>query len=87
MVPVAAITSLRAAEASALLVPTKSRTSYPNLGCPVRGAEDRVIEPKQARDLHQALPRSDLNLVPNAGHLCRHCGVATAVSLIGDRAA
>src|SRR4051794_41157477 len=49
-----------AAEESALLIPTaiQLRASYPKISCQVRifhGAEDRVIEPKQARDLHQAL--------------------------------
>jgi pimeloyl-ACP methyl ester carboxylesterase len=70
-----------AAEESALLVPTAAqfRASYPSIGCPVRilhGAEDQVIEPKQARDLHQALPRSDLHLLQNAGHMVTYADVA-----------
>jgi pimeloyl-ACP methyl ester carboxylesterase len=70
-----------AAEESALLVPTAAQfgASYPNIGCPVRilhGAEDQVIESKQARDLHQALPRSNLRLVQNAGHMVTYADVA-----------
>ena len=59
-------TQLRAAaEESALLTPMAAQfqASYPNIDCQVRilhGAEDQVIEPKQAQDLYQALPRSDL---------------------------
>jgi pimeloyl-ACP methyl ester carboxylesterase len=70
-----------AAQESALLVPTAAqfRAFYPSIGCPVRilhGAEDQVIEPKQARDLHQALPRSDLHLLQNAGHMVTYADVA-----------
>jgi pimeloyl-ACP methyl ester carboxylesterase len=83
-----------AAEESALLVPTAAQfqSLYPNINCQVRilhGAEDQVIEPKQARDLHQALPRSDLRFVQNAGHMVTHsdpAAIATAVSLVADRA-
>ena len=88
-------TQLRAAaEESALLIPTAAQfqASYPNIDCQVRilhGAEDQVIEPKQAQDLHQALPRSDLRLVQSAGHMVTHSDVAalaTAVSLVAHRA-
>jgi pimeloyl-ACP methyl ester carboxylesterase len=83
-----------AAEESALLVPTAAqfRASYPSIGCPVcivHGAEDQVIEPKQARDLHQALPLSQLHLVQNAGHMVTYADVvaiAKAVSFADDRA-
>ena len=57
-------TQLRAAaEESELLIPMAAQfqASYPNIDCQVRilhGAEDQVIEPKQAQDLYQALPRS-----------------------------
>jgi pimeloyl-ACP methyl ester carboxylesterase len=79
-----------AAEESALLVPTAAQfqSLYPNIDCQVRilhGAEDQVIEPKQARDLHQALPRSDLRFVQNAGHMVTHsdpAAIATTVSLL-----
>jgi len=74
-----------------LLIPaaTQLRASYPRISCQVRifhGAEDRVIEPKQARDLHQALHRSDLRLVPNAGHMVTYAdtaAIARAVSSVG----
>ena len=88
-------TQLRAAaEESALLISTAAQfqASYPNIDCQVRilhGAEDQVIEPKQAQDLHQALPRSDLRLVQSAGHMVTHSDVAalaTAVSLVAHRA-
>jgi pimeloyl-ACP methyl ester carboxylesterase len=83
-----------AAEESALLVPTAAqfRASYPSIGCPVcivHGAEDQVIEPKQARDLHRALPLSQLHLVQNAGHMVTYADVvaiAKAVSFADDRA-
>jgi pimeloyl-ACP methyl ester carboxylesterase len=83
-----------AAEESALLIPTAAQfqASYPNIDCQVRilhGAEDQVIEPSQARNLHQALHRSDLLLFQNAGHMVTHsdtAAIATAVSLIADRA-
>ncbi|WP_433995753.1 alpha/beta fold hydrolase [Bradyrhizobium diazoefficiens] len=51
------------------------------------GAEDQVIEPKQARDLHQALPRSDLHLIPNAGHMVTHAdpaAIAQAVNSVSN---
>jgi pimeloyl-ACP methyl ester carboxylesterase len=83
-----------AAEESALLIPTASQfqASYPNIDCHVRilhGAEDQVIEPRQARDLQQALRKSDVRLFENAGHMVTHAdtaAIATAVSLVADRA-
>jgi pimeloyl-ACP methyl ester carboxylesterase len=83
-----------AAEESALLIPTAAQfqASYSNIDCQVRilhGAEDQIIEPSQARNLHQALHRSDLLLFQNAGHMVTHsdtAAIATAVSLIADRA-
>ena len=88
-------TQLRAAaEETALLIPMAAQfqASYPNIHCQVRilhGAEDQVIEPKQAQDLYQALPRSDLRLVQNAGHMVTHsdtAAIATAVSVVADGA-
>jgi pimeloyl-ACP methyl ester carboxylesterase len=75
------------------LIPTAAQfqASYPNIDCQVRilhGAEDKVIEPSQARNLH-ALHRSDLLLFQNAGPMVTHsdtAAIATAVSLIADRA-
>ena len=61
------------------------RASYPSIGCPVRilhGAEDQVIEPKQARDLHQALLRSDLHLVQDAGHMVIYADVAAIAKAV-----
>ena len=83
-----------AAEESALLIPTAAQFQalYRNIRCQVRivhGAEDQIIEPKQARDLHQALHQSDLRLIQNAGHMVTYAdtaAIATAVSLVADRA-
>jgi pimeloyl-ACP methyl ester carboxylesterase len=82
-----------AAEESALLVPTASQFQflYPRIDCQVlilHGAQDQVIERKQAHDLHQKLGRSDLRLLQNAGHMITYAdpaAVATAVGLMGDR--
>ena len=82
-----------AAEESALLVPTAAafQALYPNIGCPVRilhGAEDGVIEPQQARDLHRAMRRSELRLIQNAGHMVTHAdpgAVAAAVNSLSER--
>ena len=76
------------------MIPTAAQfqASYPNIDCEVRivhGAEDQVIEPKQAQDLCQALHRSDLRLVQNAGHMVTHSDpavMATAVNLVADGA-
>ena len=68
------------------------QASYQNIDCQVRilhGAEDQVIEPKQAQDLYQALPRSALRLVENAGHMVTHsdtAAIATAVGVVVDGA-
>jgi len=51
----------------------------------VHGAEDKVIEPKQAEDLQQALHQSHLRLVQNAGHMVTYADAAaitTAVRLV-----
>jgi pimeloyl-ACP methyl ester carboxylesterase len=80
-----------AAEESALLIATAAQFQalYPSIGCEVRifhGTEDEVIEPKQARDLHQVLDRSDLHLVPNAGYMVTYAdtaAIARAVSSLG----
>jgi pimeloyl-ACP methyl ester carboxylesterase len=86
-------TQLRAAaEESALLIPTarQFQAYYPTIGDQVQifhGTEDQVIECKQARDLHQALPQSDLHLVPNAGHMVTYAdpgAIAEAVNSISN---
>lgn len=81
-----------AAEESALLIPTGAQFQayYSTMGNPVQifhGTEDQVIESKQARDLHQALPRSDLHLIPNAGHMVTYAdpaAIAQAVNSISN---
>lgn len=83
-------TQLRAAaEESALLIPTAAQfqAHYSTMGHQVQifhGAEDQVIEHKQARDLHQALPWSDLHLVPNAGHMVTHADPAAIVEAVNS---
>jgi len=77
-----------AAEESALLVPTATqfRAIYPIIDCPVNilhGAEDEVIEAKQAVDLHLVLPRSNLRLVQNAGHMLTYADVAAVAKAAG----
>ncbi|MBH5396909.1 alpha/beta hydrolase [Bradyrhizobium sp. CNPSo 4010] len=85
-------TQLRAAaEESALLIPTATQFQayYSNIGDQVHifhGTEDQVIEVKQARDLHQALPRSDLHLVPNAGHMVTYADPTAIVEAVSSMA-
>jgi pimeloyl-ACP methyl ester carboxylesterase len=79
-----------AAEESALLVPSAAefQSEYPKLACPVRifhGAGDRVIEPEQSQRLHKALGRSDLQVVPEAGHMVTYAdttGIARAAATL-----
>ncbi|TFV71226.1 alpha/beta hydrolase [Bradyrhizobium frederickii] len=83
-------TQLRAAaEESALLIPTAAefQTYYSTMGEQVHifhGIEDQVIERKQARDLHHALSRSDVHLIPNAGHMVTHADLAAIVDAINS---
>jgi pimeloyl-ACP methyl ester carboxylesterase len=83
-----------AAEESALLVRTAGQlqSSYRSIRCPVRifhGAEDAIIECKQARDLKRALTgRAFLYLVQNAGHMVTYAdtaAIAEQVNSIGAR--
>jgi pimeloyl-ACP methyl ester carboxylesterase len=73
-----------AAEESAFLIPEAKRlqSRYSGIRCPVHifhGTGDQLIEPEQARRLHEALRRSDLHLVRNAGHMVTYAdGVAIA---------
>ena len=69
-----------AAEESAFLLPTAAQfqSRYPNIRCPVRifhGTGDHVIEPEQARRLHEVLSSSDLHLVEDAGHMVTYADV------------
>lgn len=83
-------TQLRAAaEESALLIPTAAQFQpyYSTMHDQVQifhGLEDQVIEHKQARDLHQALPRSDLHLISNAGHMVTHADPAALMEAINS---
>jgi pimeloyl-ACP methyl ester carboxylesterase len=66
-----------AAEESAFLIPAAAQlqSQYSRIKCPVRlfhGDQDHFIECEQSRHLHQALPRSTLHLVPNAGHMVHY---------------
>ena len=66
-----------AAEESAFLIPAAAQLQwhYPRIECPVRivhGDEDHFIECEQSRHLHEALPRSTLHFVPNAGHMVHY---------------
>ncbi len=80
-----------AAEESAFLVPAASQfeSQYSDLRCPIRifhGAEDRIIAPEQAQHLHQSVPRSDLDLVRDAGHMVTwadYAAIARAVETVG----
>lgn len=78
-----------AAEESALLIPTAAQfqAQYSTMGHQVQifhGTEDQVIELEQARDLHQALPRSGLHLVPNAGHMVTYADPAAIVEAVNS---
>ena len=69
-----------AAEESAFLIPTAAQfqSRYSNVRCPVRifhGRGDKVIEPEQARRLHEVLTNSDLHLVEDAGHMVTYADV------------
>jgi pimeloyl-ACP methyl ester carboxylesterase len=79
-----------AAEESAFLIPIAAQLplQYQGIRCPVRivhGKGDRLIEPDQSRRLHEALPRSVLDLVENAGHMVTYAdtpGIADAVATL-----
>lgn len=79
-----------AAEESAFLIPvaTQLQPQYQAIRCPVRivhGKSDRLIEPNQSRRLHEALPRSLLHLVEDAGHMVTYAdtaGIADAVAAL-----
>jgi len=79
-----------AAEESAFLIPVAGQLQlqYQDIRCRVRivhGRDDRLIEPEQSRRLHQALPRSTLDLVEDAGHMVTYAdvqGIADAVTAL-----
>jgi len=71
-----------AAEESAFLIPAAARLwlQYQAIRCPVRivhGKRDRLIEADQSRRLHEALPRSVLHLVEDAGHMVTYADTPT----------
>lgn len=80
-----------AAEESALLIPeaTRLQSRYSGIRCPVHifhGTADQLIEPEQARRLHDVLSRSDLHLVNDAGHMVTYADngtIAQAVDSLG----
>jgi pimeloyl-ACP methyl ester carboxylesterase len=66
-----------AAEESAHLIPAAARLQerYAEIVCPVRlfhGDNDKLIERQQADRLRQVLPRSELQIVPDAGHMIHY---------------
>jgi pimeloyl-ACP methyl ester carboxylesterase len=83
-----------AAEESAFLLPAAAQLplQYQSIRCPVRivhGKGDRLIEPDQSRRLHEALPRSVLHLVEDAGHMVTYAdrsGIAEAVAALAHAA-
>jgi pimeloyl-ACP methyl ester carboxylesterase len=79
-----------AAEESAFLIPVVAQLQhqYQSIRCPVRivhGRGDRLIEIAQSRRLHEALPRSVLHPVRDAGHMVTYAdtiGIADAVAVL-----
>jgi pimeloyl-ACP methyl ester carboxylesterase len=66
-----------AAEESAYLIPTAAQFQwiYGRLDCPVKvihGGNDKVIEREQAERLHQALRRSEIQILHDAGHMAHY---------------
>ena len=54
--------------------------SIQSIRCPVHifhGTGDQLIEPEQARRLHQVVGRSDLHLVNDAGHMVTYADGGT----------
>jgi pimeloyl-ACP methyl ester carboxylesterase len=76
-----------AAEESAFLIPEAARlqSRYQDVRCPIHifhGTGDQIIEPEQARRLHEVLGRSDLHLVRDAGHMVTYVDSATIVQAV-----
>ncbi|MCK1639430.1 alpha/beta hydrolase [Bradyrhizobium sp. 157] len=73
-----------AAEESAFLIPQAAQFQfrYSSIRCPVHifhGTGDQIIEPEQAMRLHRVLGRSDLHLMPDAGHMVTYAD-STAIA-------
>jgi pimeloyl-ACP methyl ester carboxylesterase len=81
-----------AAEA-ALMVPavTQLQRRYAELRMPVllmAGENDRVVSPEShTAQLHRALPDSELNLLPDVGHMMQHLAQQDIANAVGDLAA
>jgi pimeloyl-ACP methyl ester carboxylesterase len=76
-----------AAEESAFLIPEAARlqSRYQDVRCPIHifhGTGDQIIEPEQARRLHEVLGGSDLHLVRDAGHMVTYVDSATIVQAV-----
>jgi pimeloyl-ACP methyl ester carboxylesterase len=76
-----------AAEESALMIPMAAQfQSYHSVRCPAcifHVTADQISEADQARNLHGALHRSDLHLVPNAGHMVIYADTADIAEAVG----
>ena len=53
----------------------------------INGRYDLVCPPRTAHELHKALPRSTLTIVPNAGHSFREPGITDAIIRAADELA
>jgi pimeloyl-ACP methyl ester carboxylesterase len=81
-----------AAEESAFLIPAAAQLQlqYQRIRCSVRivhGKGDRFIEADQSRRLHKELPRSQLYLTEDAGHMVTYAdarGIADAVGALAS---
>ena len=80
-----------AAEESAFLIPeaTRLQARYSSIRCPVHifhGTGDQLIEPEQARRLHNVLSSSDLHLVDDAGHMVTYADGGTMAQAVDSLA-
>jgi pimeloyl-ACP methyl ester carboxylesterase len=76
-----------AAEESAFLIPAAAQLQpqYADIKCPVRlfhGDQDRFIEREQSQHLHEAIPRSVLQFVQDAGHMVHYADARTIADAV-----
>jgi pimeloyl-ACP methyl ester carboxylesterase len=76
-----------AAAESALMIPAARtlQNRYQQLNMPViivAGADDRVVESDQSRELHRKIPGSVLSLIPATGHMVHQSATAEVMSAI-----
>jgi pimeloyl-ACP methyl ester carboxylesterase len=76
-----------AAEESAFLIPAVAQLQslYPAIKCPIHlfhGDQDHFIECEQSSHLHQALPRSVLHFVQDAGHMVHYADPALITEVV-----